>query len=307
MTAVDCSQVDLKVDTSDVDWQGECALQRNGGSPTICKQSSPYHDDADHSKENCDGSDMEIPGEERKKKRTTICKQSSPDHDDADHSKENCDGSDMEIPGEERKKKRRRRRHKGGKNHRRWKPYDKLSWSEKRELEEKETRRANQKRAEAFASGHPVAPYNTTQFLMNDHIENERIEHDLNRHNSKGSNDSGCTDTSDEWNESAEEDYMAREFSETYDNIHAERLNSMTKEELIKNYVEMESKLEQLEKTMTDKTNSGSDVQSISSGGEETVDMKEFIRLKEENKKLVEENSRLRSELVTVLTDDMNS
>lgn len=270
MTAVDCSQVDITAETGDADRQGDNALQQNGNSPTICKQSSP-------------------------------------DRDDADRSKENGDGSDLDVPGEERKKKRRRRRHKGGKNHRRWKPYDKLSWSEKRELEEKETRRANQKRAEAFASGHPVAPYNTTQFLMNDHIENERIEHDLNRHNSKGSNDSGCTDTSEEWNESTEEDYMAREFSETYDNIHAERLNSMTKEELIKNFVEMESKLEQLEKKVTDKTNSGSDVQSISSGGEETVDMKEFLRLKDENQKLVEENSRLKSELVTVLTDDMNS
>ena len=56
----------------------------------------------------------------------------------------------------------------GGKHRRKWKPYNKLSWEERQELDEAETKRACMKREERFASGHPVAPYNTTQFIMED-------------------------------------------------------------------------------------------------------------------------------------------
>jgi hypothetical protein len=67
-----------------------------------------------------------------------------------------------------------------------------MSWTERRALEEKEAVRANQKREDAFKHGHPVAPYNTTQYLMEDHIKNEEIAPDLHleghyhRNNSRG-------------------------------------------------------------------------------------------------------------------------
>ena len=40
------------------------------------------------------------------------------------------------------KKKRIRRNKKGGKHHRKWKPYNKLSWDERKVLEEKESKKA---------------------------------------------------------------------------------------------------------------------------------------------------------------------
>ncbi|XP_078722198.1 uncharacterized protein LOC144938238 [Lampetra fluviatilis] len=65
--------------------------------------------------------------------------------------------------------KRHRRRPSRQKRARRWKPFTKLSWDEKRQLEERDARRAARIRAEMEAKGFPVAPYNTTQFLMEEH------------------------------------------------------------------------------------------------------------------------------------------
>ncbi|KAK0147090.1 Protein HEXIM [Merluccius polli] len=80
---------------------------------------------------------------------------------------------DLRHPGGGRKKHRRR----PSKKKRRWKPYFKLSWEEKKALDERETARASRVREEMFAKGLPVAPYNTTQFLMDEH---DREEPDLN-------------------------------------------------------------------------------------------------------------------------------
>ncbi|KAJ8344788.1 hypothetical protein SKAU_G00289810 [Synaphobranchus kaupii] len=73
--------------------------------------------------------------------------------------------------------KKKHRRRPSSKKKRRWKPYFKLTWEEKKEFDERETARASRVRAEMFAKGLPVAPYNTTQFLMEEH---DREEPDLN-------------------------------------------------------------------------------------------------------------------------------
>lgn len=200
---------------------------------------------------------------------------------------EDQDGSESENSND--RKKRRRRRLKGGKHHRKWKPYNKLSWNERKVLDEKESKKATQKREEAFANGHPVAPYNTTQFLMEDHIKHESIspklnveEAQLNRHNSRestGGSRSGGSDSSDEYYSSPddEKDFLEKEFAETYDNIHAEQLMNMSKEELVKRYLELEAKLTNLQKIVKRKFDpSGGDSSgSLSSSGEEFQDLDE--------------------------------
>ncbi|XP_046357308.1 protein HEXIM1-like [Haliotis cracherodii] len=223
----------------------------------------------------------------------------------------------------QRKKPRRRGRHKGGKHHRKWKPYNKLTWSERKELEERETIRATMKREEAFASGHPVAPYNTTQFLIDDHIQSEVSldligkENDVNgvglgRNGKDGSFGSG--ESSEEPCGSGDEDdmFLAKEFSETYDNIHAERLQMMSKEELIKDYLDMERKVERLERLAKDidqhnpkgvnrdgstGDRDSSDGQSLSSSGEEPIDLVSVKKIEEEIKNLKDENSHLKAEI----------
>lgn len=69
------------------------------------------------------------------------------------------------------------KRRSGGKKHRagrfqkmKWKPYLKLSFEEKKYLEEREARRAQRIRDKMSAVGIPVAPYNTSQFLINDYL-----------------------------------------------------------------------------------------------------------------------------------------
>ncbi|XP_069119360.1 protein HEXIM1-like [Argopecten irradians] len=237
------------------------------------------------------------------------------------HESEAQEGSESENQYDGNGKKKRRRRMKGGKHHRKWKPYDKLSWNERRELEERETMRANQKREEAFAHGHPVAPYNTTQFLMEDHIKNESLnspdvqedeEDHLNRHDSRESRSSRSSDYSDEsyssrsTTEDDDNDFMEKEFSETYNNIHAERLQTMSKDELIKDYVEMEAKLERLEKRYKNKKrrkreSKSNSSASLSSEGEESVDLETARKFEDENKILKDENCKLKDELTKIM------
>lgn len=169
-------------------------------------------------------------------------------------------------------KKRHRRR--ASKKKRNWKPYYKLNWDERKALEEKETARASRLREEMFAKGLPVAPYNTTQFLMDEH---DRVEPDLNtesgvrRPSGVGgrAEDTGSEeDLFDNTNEEEEEDdgsgggggsdgigrpgnaggeFLQRDFSETYEMYHVESLQNMTKQELVQEYLELEKCMSRME------------------------------------------------------------
>uniref|UniRef100_A0A1A8J3J7 Hexamethylene bis-acetamide inducible 1 n=1 Tax=Nothobranchius kuhntae TaxID=321403 RepID=A0A1A8J3J7_NOTKU len=166
-------------------------------------------------------------------------------------------------------KKRHRRRN--SKKKRNWKPYNKLSWEEKKALEERETVRASRMREEMFAKGLPVAPYNTTQFLMDEH---DREEPDLNtetgarrssgvggRMEDTGSDDEDFCDNEEDDDDdgsgggsdgigrpgNAGGEFLQRDFSETYEKYHVESLQNMTKQELLQEYLELEKCMSRLE------------------------------------------------------------
>ncbi|KAM3598680.1 uncharacterized protein V6R79_021202 [Siganus canaliculatus] len=165
-------------------------------------------------------------------------------------------------------KKRHRRR--TSKKKRNWKPYYKLSWEERKALEEKETARASRLREEMFAKGLPVAPYNTTQFLMDEH---DREEPDLNTEtgvrrpsgiggrmedtgseedfydNDEEDDDNGSGGGSDGIGRpgNAGGEFLQRDFSETYEMYHVESLQNMTKQELVQEYLELEKCMSRLE------------------------------------------------------------
>ncbi|XP_033883363.3 protein HEXIM1-like [Acipenser ruthenus] len=170
-------------------------------------------------------------------------------------------GGVQSLPG---KKKHRRR---PSKKKRRWKPYFKLSWAEKRELDERETARASRVREEMLAKGLPVAPYNTTQFLMEEH---DREEPDLKTGQGarrpagvSRSEDTASEEESVEPEEEEEDgsggsdgmgragdgggEFLQRDFSETYEKYHAESLQSKSKQELVREYLELEKCLSRLE------------------------------------------------------------
>lgn len=164
-------------------------------------------------------------------------------------------------------KKRHRRRTSRKKRH--WKPYFKLSWEEKKALDERETARASRVREEMFAKGLPVAPYNTTQFLMDEH---DREEPDLNTESGGVRRQSGVgvgledTGSEEDFLENINDDedeedgsdgigrpgnaggeFLQRDFSETYEMYHVESLQNMTKQELVKEYLELEKCMSRLE------------------------------------------------------------
>lgn len=225
------------------------------------------------------------------------------------------DGSD----GDERKRKKRRRgRHKGGKHHRKYRPYSQMSWTERKAADARETQRANQKREDAFLSGHPVAPYNTTQFLIDDHIQSEASP-DLNQEPpqpavpapaspqpepqaAKKSNDQKdptaivClqnedmnydVDTPDPQllgDDEEEQQFLAKEFKTQYEIMRTERIQSMSREELVKEHIELEKKFEYLERQMMKKAGKdmgggkdadkeSSDANSLGSSNEEFIDL----------------------------------
>lgn len=221
---------------------------------------------------------------------------------------------EQHLDSNPRKKKHRR----GKRHHRKWKPYNKLSWSERQAADERESRRATRKREEAFASGHPRAPFNTTQFLIEDHSTYVPIpsplttpHQDLARHHSKDRDPLTSCDSSEDYESTDEEkNFIAREFSETYDNIHAERLQSMSKESLIKEFTELESKLEQIQNQLKDtqtennvttdksptKKNPDGLCHHYLTNNEEFMDCEKRI-LRDEIQKLLAENERLKTEV----------
>jgi protein HEXIM1/2 len=212
-------------------------------------------------------------------------------------------------------KKHRRGKHKGGQRHnKQWKPYHKLNWDERRELEERETIRANQKREKRFASGQPMAPYNTTQFLMDQHPSDQPVfapptGGPVNRTVDGGSG--GSPDSSDvEYYDSPEDEdiqdiFLAKEFSEAYDNEHAERLQSMSKEELVREYLDIEGKLEEAEKKVKsyqapvqngNHNNGGKTNGENRLPSEESIDIREATNLENEIRRLREENHKLQQD-----------
>lgn len=117
------------------------------------------------------------------------------------------------------------------------------------------------------------APNNTTSFLMEDHNVRESDLEKFKKLIRKETPKDGLEDTNDENSEQQpkindrrlhtlndesssdefysspddEQDFMEKQFTEIYDNIHAERLDSMSKTELIHEYLHLESKCSKLE------------------------------------------------------------
>jgi len=112
----------------------------------------------------------------------------------------------------------------------------------------------------------PVAPYNTTQFLLEDRqnrsvhapenideVVDESLQSKERQNRSRHRSRSESLDPSESISGSGggssdssepDDDYLEREFTEEYENVAAERLNSMSKEDLVREYLEMERHLE---------------------------------------------------------------
>lgn len=211
-------------------------------------------------------------------------------HRSADASENDGRGDET---GAQSKKKRCRRKRKAGEHHRvlhRWKPYDEMTWQERQELDERETVRANRKRDRRFASGQPMAPYNTTQFLMEQHDGDDRTPRSVDAAAASAPLGSDLAGGPRPWSgdddslsdspySGFEESYLQRDFIKAYETYRAERLQGMTKDELVRECLVMEAKLDCLQGTI-----------------ESLKESTEFVgKLKEENERLKKENELLKT------------
>ncbi|XP_012642284.1 protein HEXIM2 [Microcebus murinus] len=141
---------------------------------------------------------------------------------------------------------RKKHRRRPSKRKRHWRPYLELSWAEKQQRDERQSQRASRFREEMFAKGQPVAPYNTTQFLMNDRDPEEPnldVPHGISHPGSSGESEAGDSDGRGR----AQGEFQQRDFSETYERYHTESLQGRSKQELVRDYLELEKRLSQAE------------------------------------------------------------
>jgi len=218
------------------------------------------------------------------------------------------DAADKKMPAQDqttgRRRRRCRRKRKAGEHHqqagrqRQYKPYSKMTWEEREKADERITIRANRSRERRFKSGLAMAPYNTTQFLMAQHepagseqsatfpfLELDMPQACPGRSSGSVTGESSVADVDDA---GAEVMFMEKEFAEEYENFRAERLQTLTKDELVRDYIDLERKLEKMQQNSVDQ-----------SGRQSATEME---RLRTENARLSAENDSLRTELAKLRT-----
>jgi len=203
-----------------------------------------------------------------------------------------------------RRRRRCRRKRKAGEHHQlppaaaaggrhQWKPYSKMTWEERERADERITLRANRVRERRFKSGLAMAPYNTTQFLMAQHepagCSDPFLDLDVAHHACPGRSSGSVTGESsvaDVDDAGAEVMFMEKEFAEEYENFRAERLQALTKDELVRDYVDLERRLEKMQQSRVEPDESAVEAE----------------RLRKENARLSAENDSLRTELAKLRT-----
>lgn len=119
-------------------------------------------------------------------------------------------------------------------------------------------RRKKKPRQRASANGlrtKPVAPLNTTQFLMAEHDQlqdTDIVAARPRRHRDSSLSVDSEDQAYDEFYSSPEdeEEFLTREFWTAYEDVHAERLDTMTKAQLVQEYLALEEKVDLLERQL---------------------------------------------------------
>lgn len=186
------------------------------------------------------------------------------------HEKHDVQNSPLPFrPRKNRRAPKKQKKHK--------KPYFKLSWAEKEELNEQE-----RLKGEARLSNMVSAPNNTTQFLMQEHPTTTPNQTPVNMSYDKSDDSSASSDEEDE----SSGIFMENDFAETFKSIKAEVLETKSKPELMSLVVD-------LERTVTDLR---SELEYNMSRDHDADLVSEVEKLRAENTRLVTENTRLQTE-----------
>ena len=168
-----------------------------------------------------------------------------------------------------------------------YRPYYQLSQGERDGREEREKLRVAKLKERMLAKGRIIAPYNTTQFLMADQLEEDfyfsnQVEDD--------------------------QDFMSNEFKKEYEVHNLNRLEKMSKEMLLNEYMILERKNEKLEEKLeTIKKLEEVHVENVNGRINPDVEFtnrvinlqSEMEKLKMENQRLLAENQEMKKRLST--------
>ncbi|GFN93354.1 protein hexim1 [Plakobranchus ocellatus] len=156
------------------------------------------------------------------------------------------------------------RRHKGGSRHknRGFHPYnldheEELQLKRKsQELKEKENAAAVvRQEGESRFMNFPVAPFNSTQYLMDEHDSGSPAGMHKTGSSSKLSDEflhSLASTPAEIQHEVLNLERKDKEFTDIYTTVHAESLQSLPKDELVKNYMSLEEKVAALQKKVAE-------------------------------------------------------
>lgn len=139
-----------------------------------------------------------------------------------------------------------RKRHRRGKHKRKWKPYSSMTWEEKKAVDAKEAARAALREAEL--AGKPSAPWNTTQFIMEDRGCNEvriptpRASRTLSLDDSLSEEDLYESPEDELFEQSS---LLEQDFESAYQEVAAERLQGLSKAELVEECLELHTAQDQ--------------------------------------------------------------
>ena len=137
-------------------------------------------------------------------------------------------------------KKRKRRNSKRANN----KPYTKTGFKFQRPKHNNDN--ANN-RLDLFTINQPQVPYNTNKFLMEDHMPELQMLA-MTPTNGRTRDSSFSVDSEENYFYSLpqdEEEFLTKEFSSVYENVKCERLEGLSKQQLIQEYLQLEAQLEQ--------------------------------------------------------------
>lgn len=228
--------------------------------------------------------------------------------DDVDHNirivtenpQDGSAGSGHDDMHQTKKKKTRRGKPKRGRGNTSSTPYIKPSWQQRQNTRKK-------KRTKVLKPGQALAPYNSNQFLIEDHdhgyikeIE-ERLKNRIERlkthpEQARTRDSSFSVDSDMDYYSTPEdeEEFLTREFSNTYQDVRTERLNTMSREELLQECVQMENRLEVLTKCISKDDPKDDSVVSVDITTLPDFQM-QVMKLMNENDALRRENERLRT------------
>lgn len=233
-------------------------------------------------------------------------------------------------------KKRRTRR--GKPKHRKLKPYSKQSKQINKSTNQQQQLRLEQ--INQVIKRLPPAPFNTTQFIMDEHslstieqkflkvTSSKESKEETKKESKKDSltmsqisksqitksrtRDSSFSVDSDEdyfySSPEDEEEFLTKEFSTAYEDLHAERLNTLTKPELIQEYIQLEAKVDLLTKRLRGKNFHQIEERDLENKNVPTTDSdtaKKFKVYQQRIDDLLQQNEKLRRENEMLHTDKM--